>query len=116
MPRLIRDRVRERSGFACEFCGVTEVISGGELTVDHFQPRAESGPDDIDNFVYCCIRCNLYKAAWWDENSSGFGLWNPRIDPFQEHFHVAASGVLRDEKWKLWNRKRVALSGYEDVP
>ena len=94
VSRSIRDRVRERAGYACEFCAVTEVSSGGELTVDHFQPRAELGPDDLENLVYCCFRCNLYKAAWWNSESSGFGLWNPRTDSFREHFHVAKDGRL----------------------
>jgi len=32
----IREQVRQRANFACEFCGVTETDTGGHLTVDHF--------------------------------------------------------------------------------
>ena len=31
----LRDRVRDRARFACEFCEVTETDTGGELTIDH---------------------------------------------------------------------------------
>ncbi len=33
---MLRDRVRIRARFACEFCEVTETDTGGELTIDHF--------------------------------------------------------------------------------
>lgn len=37
----LRQRVRELANFACEFCGVTEADTAGELTVDHYQPQSE---------------------------------------------------------------------------
>jgi hypothetical protein len=33
----IREQVRQRANFACEFCGVSEINTGGQLTIDHFQ-------------------------------------------------------------------------------
>lgn len=56
--------VRERANFACEYCGVSKIDSGGELTLDHFQPKAHSSGDDLANLLYCCIRCNQYKADY----------------------------------------------------
>ena len=41
VSREIRDLVRRNANFACEFCGVTETDAGGELTVDHFQPKVK---------------------------------------------------------------------------
>ena len=35
----IREQVRQRANFACEFCGVSESDTGNLLTVDHFQPK-----------------------------------------------------------------------------
>ena len=29
LPEAIREQVRRRAGFACEFCGVTETDTGG---------------------------------------------------------------------------------------
>ncbi len=42
-PADIRLTIRQQANFACEFCGVTETDTGGELTIDHFQPRAKGG-------------------------------------------------------------------------
>lgn len=64
-PDAIREPVRERAGFACEYCGVTETDAGGLLTLDHFQPTAHNGTDALDNLLYCCPSCNLHKAAYW---------------------------------------------------
>jgi hypothetical protein len=86
--------VRERAGFACEYCGVTETASGGELSVDHFQPQAHGGSDDFDNLLYCCFRCNLYKAAYWPLTSNSPRLWNPRTEPVHEHLLLLADGSL----------------------
>ena len=40
------ERVRQLYEFACGYCTVTEITTGGELTVDHYQPRAAGGSDD----------------------------------------------------------------------
>lgn len=85
----LREYVRRRARFACEFCGVTEVDSGGELTVDHFRPVSRGGADDLENLLYCCVRCNQYKADYWDASSK---LWNPRQESFDKHFLLLASG------------------------
>jgi hypothetical protein len=41
----LREQLRERAGFACEFCGVSETDVGGLLTADHFRPRSKGGSD-----------------------------------------------------------------------
>jgi len=90
----IFERIRERASKACEYCGITEVDSGGLLTVDHFQPRAHSGTDSLDNLVYACFRCNGYKHAYWGDESTKTHLWNPRIDPVSTHFLELEDGNL----------------------
>jgi 5-methylcytosine-specific restriction endonuclease McrA len=42
----VRLVVRQRAGFVCEYCGVSETDSGGELTIDHIRPQAKAGSDD----------------------------------------------------------------------
>ena len=87
----IRENVRQRAGFACEYCGVSETGSGGALTVDHFQPTSKDGNDAEENLVYCCFRCNIYKGDYWAEDSK---LFNPRKDNRAEHFWFSESGKL----------------------
>jgi len=91
----VREQVRHRAKFACEFCGASEVDSGGELTIDHFKPKAKGGDDSLDNLVYCCICCNQYKHDHWPENPNASSLWNPRYEPASKHFVELPTGMLR---------------------
>ena len=56
LSHAARNRVRQRANYACEYCGVSEVDSGGMLTIDHFQPKSKGGTDALRNLVYCCNR------------------------------------------------------------
>lgn len=91
----IREQVRRRANYACEFCGVTETDTGGELTMDHFQPITRGGSDRLDNLIYCCQRCNQYKSDYWQSNPNDPALWNPRIQPVGEHFFQMEDGTTR---------------------
>ena len=91
----IRQTVRTRADFRCEYCLVSEQDTGGELTVDHYQPQAARGADDLENLVYACFRCNLHKGDYWaanDENARR--IFNPRLDERIKHFWLSANGTL----------------------
>lgn len=90
----IREKVRQRANFACEFCGVTEIDTGGQLTIDHFQPSTKQGSDNLKNLVYCCIRCNQYKLDYWSTHANDPVLWNPRHEPHSKHFLELKDGTL----------------------
>lgn len=90
----IGEQVRQRANFACEYCGVSEIDSGGLLTMDHFRPRSRGGGDDLNNLLYCCYRCNLHKADYWPEQADAVPLWNPRMEPMQSHLLSLADGHL----------------------
>jgi hypothetical protein len=91
----LREQVRQRANYACEFCGISETDTGGRLTVDHFQPRSKGGTDSTDNLVYCCPRCNQYKLDYWPNRSDAPQLWNPRQASFAEHFLELEDGRLQ---------------------
>lgn len=90
----LRDEVRRRAGFACEYCRVTETEAGAELTIDHFLPVSKGGADTLDNLVYCCARCNEYKQDYSPETPSDPVLWNPRLEPASRHVVEAEDGLL----------------------
>jgi len=90
----VREQVRQRANFVCEFCGISETDAGGELTIDHFQPKRHGGGDDIDNLLYCCIRCNQHKLDYWPASSDSPFLWNPRQSPLSQHFVELDDGTL----------------------
>jgi len=58
----LRLLVRQRANFCCEYCGVSERDTGGELTIDHIQPQVSGGTDDLANLLNSCQRCNQYKS------------------------------------------------------
>lgn len=93
-PAEILAQVRQRANFACEYCGVTETDSAGQLTVDHYRPRTRSGTDELENLLYCCYRCNLYKADYWPTQPEDLPLWNPRFEPRGTHLLLLADGKL----------------------
>jgi hypothetical protein len=90
----IREQVRQRAEYACEFCGVTEIDTGGMLTIDHFRPRARSGSDDLENLIYACIACNQYKQDYWPQTETAPTLWNPRQELASQHFFEQEDGQL----------------------
>ena len=92
-PRVF-EQVRERAERACEFCGVSEIDTGGLLTVDHFRPRVRSGSNALDNLVYACFRCNNYKHAYWAGETEETEIWNPRIEAASVHFIELEDGGL----------------------
>ena len=88
MPHPLFETVRQRFHRACGYCGVTETAVGGELTLDHYQPRAAGGGDDQDNLVYACVRCNQYKGDFWPDDDGlarGRRVLHPGIDDILLH-------------------------------
>ena len=86
--------VRERASFACEYCGVSETDTGGELTIDHHLPQALGGTNAADNLLYCCQRCNQYKSDYWPTSADDLPLWNPRQEPGSAHLLQLVDGTL----------------------
>lgn len=99
IPVALRDQVRQRANFACEYRGVAESDTGGLLTVDHFQPQARGGSDDIGNLPYCCHACNPFKADDWPSHATDITLWNPRTEPRDKHRLSLDDGTLGLAIW-----------------
>jgi len=61
LSKKTRFDVFKRDGFKCQYCGAhpPSVI----LHIDHIQPLAFDGSNDIDNLVTSCEPCNLGKGA-----------------------------------------------------
>ena len=47
----------------CYFCGTSIKFGSKSLHVDHYEPIAEGGKNDLSNMVLACARCNLLKNA-----------------------------------------------------
>ncbi|HLJ56804.1 MAG TPA: HNH endonuclease signature motif containing protein [Chthonomonadaceae bacterium] len=92
MAHESHDRVRELYGGRCGYCGISETDAGGQLTVDHFRPRSAGGTDDLQNLVYACFRCNLFKSDYWPNNTDPgpdqFRVLNPARDKVDSHIQL----------------------------
>jgi len=92
-----REAVRRAYDFRCGYCGVREEEVGSELEIDHFQPRAYGGSDELDNLVYCCPACNRVKGDFWplpDPTITPHRLLHPGHDELALHFEAGPDGRL----------------------
>ncbi len=89
--------VRRRYDARCGYCSVHEAEAGSGLDVDHFQPRAAGGGDDLDNLVYCCAACNRFKGDFWpavDSPTAARRLLHPGRDDLTRHLHEESDGRM----------------------
>lgn len=93
MRTALRQSVSRRYAFRCGYCGIRENDLGSELTLDHFQPRAHGGNNDLDNLVYCCHPCNEFKSDYWQTEPNSC-LLHPLLDTMAEHVREQEDGTL----------------------
>lgn len=93
----IRQQVRERANYLCEYCHSSEEASAARFEIDHIYPRSKGGLDSLDNLALACQRCNAYRYNFTegidpvDQTSST--LFNPRIDTWNDHFAWKNGGL-----------------------
>lgn len=90
---------------------MSEAETGGELTVDHFHPVSAGGDDGDDNLVYCCFRCNGYKADFTptpDDIQHGIRILHPLLDPLPLHLRENEQ-TGRLEPWTSTGRFHIEL-------
>ena len=78
----------------CGYCGVSETLSGAELTYDHFRPQSQGGADNAANLVYACHACNEFKGEYWSEAEEN-RLLHPLTDDLTQHIIEEPTGALR---------------------
>jgi hypothetical protein len=61
ISKRVRFEVFKRDEFACQYCGATPPKA--ILEIDHIDPIALGGGNDIDNLVTACFACNRGKSA-----------------------------------------------------
>lgn len=60
IPKKIRFEVFKRDNFTCQYCG--RMSPDVVLEIDHIEPVASGGSNDILNLVTSCIDCNRGKG------------------------------------------------------
>jgi 5-methylcytosine-specific restriction endonuclease McrA len=93
----IRQAVRDRANFLCEYCHSPERLSATRFTVDHVIPKSLNGSDDLSNLALACRRCNErrynFVAGIDSATQEIVPIFNPRRQQWQEHF-IWEDGVL----------------------
>lgn len=90
MDARLRQAVRRRALFRCEYCQFPERLAELRFQLDHIIPEQHGGPTVSSNLAWSCLRCNKHKGP----NLSGLDsetrqivrLFNPRADDWHKHF------------------------------
>ncbi|MEO1445641.1 MAG: HNH endonuclease [Cyanobacteria bacterium J06635_11] len=94
----LREAVRERAKYLCEYCQSSERLSASRFTVDHITPRSLGGSDNFENLALACRRCNERRynfVASIDPNTQKtVPIFNPRLQDWDEHFAWSNQGVV----------------------
>jgi hypothetical protein len=86
----VRAQVVEQAGGLCEYCRYPEEFNSGRFAVDHVQPRARGGTDDLANLALACRSCNERKQDATEAvdplTERPVPLFHPRHDRWDAHF------------------------------
>ena len=97
MDAQLRQSVRTRAAYQCEYCRLPQEFSELRFHIEHIIPRQHGGGDDADNLALACPDCNLRKGP----NLTGIDpqtgevvrLFHPRGDVWSDHFSYEGSAV-----------------------
>jgi hypothetical protein len=97
VPELLRQAVRERARGRCEYCLMSEALSGIRCQVDHITPRARHGATTAENLCLACVACNGHKHARAHARDPASGeaglLFHPRQHSWDGHFAWNVEGT-----------------------
>ena len=93
----VRARVIEQAGDRCGYCRAHQQHIYETLQIEHIEPRARGGSDDIENLWLACSLCNRHKSdktrGYDPETGRWARLFNPRRQQWQRHFRWSADGT-----------------------
>jgi hypothetical protein len=86
----LRQQVIDRAKNRCEYCVSQAKFSPDPFSIEHIVPRSKGGSDSSENLAFSCQGCNGHKHTATQAvdpiNGEITDLYNPRIDPWDEHF------------------------------
>jgi hypothetical protein len=105
ISKEIRQQVRERANYLCEYCHSSEDASAARFEIDHIQPRSLGGLDQFDNLALACQRCNSYRYNFTKgidpKSLVSVLLFNPRLDQWNDHFIWKNGGLIIQGKTSI---------------
>jgi len=91
MDESLAQAVRERAGYACEYCRILQrFYPTVTFPIDHIIALHHRGKTILDNLALSCLPCNSFKGpniAGIDSRTRKLtGLFNPRRHTWSRHF------------------------------
>jgi hypothetical protein len=97
LPADVRQAVAERAGYACEYCGIPEVLTYFGCQIDHIIAQKHGGGSEIENLCYACVFCDRAKGSdigSIDPTTLRFvRFFNPRVDRWADHFRKTGARI-----------------------
>ena len=97
IPVAVREQVRRRAHYLCEYCHASEQWQYSAFTMDHIVPLSQGGSRNVDNLALACFPCNRRKSDRQEivdpETRSSVRLFHPRQDQWAEHFIWSRDGL-----------------------
>jgi hypothetical protein len=96
MDAGLRDAVRRRAAYQCEYCLLRQQHSEIVHHIEHIVAKQHGGHDTLDNLALACHRCNLQKGpnlSGIDLSGNAVALFHPRRDLWMEHFQFQGARI-----------------------
>jgi len=98
LTEAIRNQVRQRANYLCEYCHASEQWQYVSFTIVHTIPLSSGGENSLTNLALACFHCNRRKSdkttAIDPESKAEVTIFNPRCDTWSEHFIWSANKLL----------------------
>jgi hypothetical protein len=98
MDAQLRQAVRTRAAYQCEYCRLPQEYSELRFHIEHIIPRQHGGGDDSQNLALACPDCNLRKGpnlTGIDPQTGEIGrLFHPRRDTWFDHFRYEGQNIV----------------------
>lgn len=93
-----KQHVRERAGYCCEYCLVSQTARLTRFQIDHIIAVKHGGQDDEENLCLSCYECNGYKgsnvAGIDPDTGEAAKLFHPRQQAWEDHFRLNPDATI----------------------
>ena len=99
MNPSVRESVRKRALYRCEYCHIPEEATPFiGFHSEHIIAKQHLIDDSLNNLALSCDRCNAYKGTNLSsidpDSLEVVSLFNPRKDDWEEHFQITDGYVI----------------------
>lgn len=101
--------------FDCAICGLPYIKSSPPATLEHIEPRADGGANDISNHAITCLYCNGLKGSGHSIDDTRNRLVRKRNEVNENVAEDALRRVQNAREWCAKYTKGHYINPYESV-